>query len=89
MMVICISCFLLYSFTAEINEISTIAYSIVFCFPLEPFKAKNPKIKYADLYQVIWDHLEFALLFDVWLFFNLARIGLFNPVGKGETLDSI
>lgn len=58
----CVSCFLLYFFTAKINEIITIAYSIVFCFPLEPIKAKNPKITYADLYQVIWYHLHFALL---------------------------
>ena len=35
MMVICVSCFLLYFFAAEINEISTIAYSVVFCFRVE------------------------------------------------------
>jgi hypothetical protein len=55
MMVICMLIVLLFLFSAVIKENTGIAYPIVFCVLLEPIKAKNPKITYADLYQVIWD----------------------------------
>ena len=55
-MVICILIVLLFIFSAVIKENTAIAYPFFFVL-LEPIKAKNPKITYADLYQVIWDAL--------------------------------
>jgi hypothetical protein len=49
-------------FTVEVNTLIIIPYLAVLCIPLVPIKGKNPRITYADLYQVILYHIEFSLV---------------------------